>query len=196
MSSIASPIQFNEAYYDALVTSEYQGSTNMLAWLNANLQLFQDVFLCLNNFNSSFDIDQAVGAQLDILGVIIGVSRVVNFQPLGGVSPVLDDDSYRLLLKARVFGNHWNGLTATLRIIWSALFPSGVLLVTDNQDMTVSFYIAGAFSSIIQDLISNDYILPRPQGVLYTFSFATLPILGFDQDTAFVAGWDLGHFAS
>jgi hypothetical protein len=105
------------------------------------------------------------------------------------VSPILDDTTYRLLLQATIYRNHWNGLLSSLRTIWNALFPSGVLLFTDNQNMTVNFYIAAAFTSIIQDLITNNLILPRPQGVLYTFSFATLPLLGYDEATPYIAGW-------
>ena len=186
---------FNLAYYLSQPTSEYQVSPNFLAWLTANLQVFQDVYTCAANLLAAFDLGQAVGAQLDTLGQVIELSRTVTFEPTGGVSPVLDDETYRLLLRAAVFKNHWNGKTSSLRTMWNALFPGGVMLITDHQDMSVDFYIAGAFSSIIQDLIVNGYIIPRPQGVLYTIVFATLPLLGFDFDNSFISGFDSGHFA-
>ena len=148
---------------------------------------------CANQFNSAFDIDQAEGVQLDILGVILGQSRTVGFQPSGGASPILDDITYRLLLRARVYQNHWGGKTSELRLIWQALFPGGLLFITDNQDMTVDFFCAGAFTLIVQDLLTNGYIRPRPQGVKYTLHIATLPMLGVDQETDFVAGLDVGH---
>src|SRR5579872_1634812 len=109
----------------------------MLAWLRANLQLFQDCFNCLEQFGGAFDITKAVGMQLDILGSIIGQSRTVGFQPSSSVSPVLDDDTYRLLLQARIAQNHWNGLMDSLLTIWRSLFPGGTLIVDDQQDMTV-----------------------------------------------------------
>ena len=160
-----------------------------------NCQILQDAYNCVNNFPSAFDLQLAVGPQLDALGVIIGQSRTVGFQPSNSVSPILDDTTYRLLLQARVFQNHWGGTTQELRPIWNALFPGGTLLITDNQNMTVSIVVAGAFTSIIQDLILNGYILPRPQGVLYDIALAELPIFGADLNTAFIAGVDLGHVA-
>jgi Protein of unknown function (DUF2612) len=159
------------------------------AWLAGNLQLCQDVLNCANSFDSSLDLSQAVGVQLDELGVILGQSRTVSFQPSDSVSPVLTDSVYRLLLQATVLRNHWNGLLVSLRGIWNQLFPSGILLWTDNQNMTVNFYVAAPLSSIQQDLIANDLIIPRPQGVLYTFSFAALPLVGYDEATADIAGW-------
>lgn len=78
--------------------------------------------------------------------------------------------------------------------IWRNLFPGGTLIVNDHQDMTVAIFVAGSFSSIIQDLILNGYIIPRPQGVLYTITMATLPMLGFDRNDAYVAGWDTGKY--
>lgn len=191
----AAPIPFSLPYYIDLITSEYNGSPNLLAWLNANIQLFQDALNCANGLNANFDLGIAFGAQLDTLGLILGQPRTMTFQPSDSVSPILDDSTYRLLLQATVLRNHWNGLLSSLRTIWNALFPGGLLLFTDNQNMTVNFYIAAPFTSIIEDLISHDLILPRPQGVLYIYSFAGEPLFGFDQSTAAVAGFDLGHFA-
>ncbi len=182
------------AYYRGLVTSEYQTAAKMLAWLTASITPFQDGLICLMTFAPAFDINQAVGPQLDVLGNIIGQRRTVDFQPSNGVSPILDDDGYRFLLKARIMQNHWDGRIGTLLAMWRRIFPGGTLLVTDHQDMTVTLVISGAFTSIMQDLISHGYIVPRPQGVLYNYSFPTLPILGLDRSDDYVAGLDLGHF--
>lgn len=185
---MASP-NFSLDYYLSLATGEYRASPMFMAWLTANLQLFQDVLNCVQGFTADLDIDQAVGPQLDTLGLILGQPRTLSFQPSDSVSPVLDDSDYRLLLQATVQRNHWNGLLLSLRAIWNDLFPSGILLFTDNQNMSVNFYIAAPFTSIIEDLINNDLILPRPQGVQYIFSFAALPLLGFDFDNGTIAGW-------
>jgi hypothetical protein len=184
----------NSAYYKSLITSEYQASPNMLAWLGASIQPFQDTLACLAGFPAAFDIITAVGPQLDILGSILGQPRTVTFQPSGAVSPVLDDTTYRLLLQASIQKNHWDGTLDALIGIWRFVFPGGLLIVDDHQNMTVDLFVAAAFTSIIQDLVLHGYMLPRPQGVLYTYFIATLPIFGFDRDDAFVAGFDQGHF--
>lgn len=188
------PIQsLSITYYQNLLTSEYQLSTKWLAWLGGVLQILDDASRCISTLDSAFDLDVAVGVQLDTLGVLIGQSRTVGFQPSGGVNPVLDDTTYRLLLKARVAQNQWDGTVGSLQGTWQQLFPGGRIIIDDTQDMAATIILSGAFTSITQDLILNGYIVPRPEGVLYNYTFPTLPIFGVDQDTAFVAGVDLGH---
>jgi hypothetical protein len=141
-----------------------------------------------------FDLDVAIGAQLDALGDIAGIGRTVNFQPSGGVSPTLDDDTYRLLIKAKIAQNQWDGTITSLYLVWQALFPGGVIVIEDNQNMTADIVLTGTFSTIAQELISNGYIVPRPEGVLYTYIFSELPIFGFDSAPGFIAGFDVGHW--
>ena len=167
----------------------------MLAFLRVLLQYVDDVAQCIATFNTAFDVDFAEGVQLDTVGAIVGASRRVGFQPSNGVSPVLDDDTYRIFIKARIALNQWDGNIDSLQPIWSTLFQGGTIVIEDQQDMTAEIFLTGAFSSIIQDLIINGYIVPRPQAVLYTYTFSTLPIFGFDQDNAFIAGFDHGHWA-
>ena len=186
---------YSLSYYLSLFTSQYQSSPKFLAWARACLLTLDDTSVCIDNLINDFDLDYAVGAQMDILGRLIGCSRTLPFQPSNGVSPILDDSTYRILLKARIAWNAWDGRLNSLQAIWQNLFPGGRIIVSDNQNMTVDIVLAGAFSSIIQDLISNGYIVPRPQGVLINYTFATLPVLGFDQNNDYVAGFDLGHFA-
>ena len=155
------------AAYLSCVTSEWRGATKFLAWLSANLQPYQDGIACLNQFDVAFGLLTAVGPQLDVLGNILGQSRTVGFQPRFGISPILDDTTYRLLLRARIWQNHFGGTTVKLWPGWYNLFPQSQLLIQDNQDMTVNLLVGLAASTITQDLITNGYIIPRPQGVLY-----------------------------
>lgn len=183
------------SYYLSLVTSEYQQSPNLLGWLSIPLLRLTDASNALDSFTAAFDLDLAIGSQLDTLGVIVGQSRTVGFQPSAGVSPVLDDDTYRLLLRAKIAQNQWDGTIDSLQTIWQSLFPSGHINLLDGQNMAVTIVLSGAFSSITQDLITNGYIVPRPEGVLYNYTFSTLPIFGFDQDSAFIAGFDKGKWS-
>jgi hypothetical protein len=167
-----------------------------MSWMAALLQPISDFCTLLSNFAfPAFDLDWAVGPQLDILGEWIGAARTVPFQPSDGVSPVLTDADYRIFLKAKIAQNQWNGHISSLYPIWESLFPGGIIYIQDNQNMTVTITLSGGFSSIVQDLISNGYIIPRPEGVQYTFEFATLPIFGFDgTNPSFIAGFDVGHW--
>lgn len=180
-------------YYLSLFTSQYKLSKKLLDFAAKAWQPIDDLTNCLAFVTSNYDLDNAIGKQLDVCGQLIGQSRTVAFQPSGGISPILDDFTYRLLLKARIAQNTWDGKTVSLYAIWQILFPGGRLVINDNQNMTATIIIAGGFSSIIIDLITNGYIVPRPEGVLYNYVTTTLPIFGADENNAYIAGADLGH---
>ena len=182
-------------YYLDLLTSQYRppSSPKLNALLYALLKKFDDVSQCLVQMDTAIDLDVAVGSWLDNLGATVGVSRTVSFQPTGGVSPVLDDASYRILIKARIGWNQWDGKIDSLYTLWVQLFPSGNIVIEDQQNMTANILVTGSFPSIIKDLISNGYIVPRPEGVLYTYFFGTLPYFGADLDNAYIAGADVGY---
>lgn len=181
------------SYYLNLFTSQYKLSPKLLAFAAKAWQPIDDLTSLLTFITGNYDLSLAEGYQLDVCGQLIGQSRIVGFQPSGGVSPILDDNTYRILLLARVAQNNWSGKTADLYGIWQTLFPGGTIIINDNQNMTATIIIAGSFSSIILDLITNGYIVPRPETVAYTYITSDLPIFGADLNNAFVAGADLGH---
>ena len=183
------------SYYLGVITSEYQGSPKFLQWLSILLQPLDDASQCLEGMTLAFDLDYAVGVQLDTLGVIIGQSRTMTFQPSNGVSPVLDDTTYRLLLRARIARNQWDGTIDSLQSTWQTLFPGGQISVEDAQNMSATIVLSGAFTSIAQDLIKNDLIVPRPAGVLYNYTFGSLPAFGFGPATSVIGGFGIGKWA-
>lgn len=195
MSTGQTPTQSLQiGYYLNLLTSEYRVDPLFNQWLYSVLSIADDISNCLMFITSAFDLDFAVGAQLDVLGVIVGANRTVPFQPSSGVSPVLDDTTYRLLIKATIANNQWNGTIGTLYPIWTTLFPGGNIIILDNQNMTATIILTGSFSSIIQDLIVNGMIVPRPQAVQYNYIFGQLPFFGFGPANAYVAGFGVGHW--
>jgi hypothetical protein len=181
-------------YYLSLPTSEYQNKPLFMAWLQVLLTPFNDAATLAANMYFYFDIDNAVGPQLDFIGQLIGQSRTVNFSPTNGSSPTLSDSDYQVLLKATIIKNTWDGTIPSLYTAWSLLFPDGIIVLQDNQNMTMNVIIAGIFSSNIHDLITNGYIVPRPAGVLVNYVFGTLPAFGFDVEDAYVAGCDVGSW--
>ena len=182
-------------YYTNLLTSQYRNSPKLTALLYMLLKKLDDVSQCLVSMDTAFDLDSAVGVQLDALGQIVGAARTVGFQPHNNVSPVLDDATYRILIKARVGWNQWDGTIDSLFSLWRALFPNGNIVIQDNQNMSANIVLTGTFTSIVQDLINNGYIIPRPEGVEYTYSFGTLPYFGFGSSPGFIAGFGTGHWA-
>ena len=182
-------------YYLNLLTSEYRLAPNLNAWLQALLSVGSDTGSLLAGMTEAFDLDLAIGAQLDVAGRILQMPRTVPFQPSGSVSPVLDDTTYRLLLYATIANAQWDGTVEALQPLWSQLFPGGLIRVVDNQNMSATIALSGTFTSIVQDLITNGFIVPRPMGVQYTYIFAALPVFGTDESNSFIAGVDLGHIS-
>lgn len=125
-----------------------------------------------------------------------GLTVNVSASPISTpINPVLGDDDYRILLKAKIGQNEWDGTIDSLYPLWQGLFPGGLIIINDNQDMTATIFLAGTFSDLVITMIVNGLIVPRPEGVLYNYVFGEMPIFGFGRSDAFVAGWGLGHWA-
>jgi len=121
-----------------------------------------------------------------------GTGFTVNITQM--VSPVLSDSDYRILLLTTVFRNHWNGQIDSFQGFWPGVFPGGAIQIQDHQDMSATIQLTGQFSPIMQDMIYFDMIVPRPEGVLYNYTFPQMPYFGFDVNTPQEAGFDLGKF--
>jgi hypothetical protein len=150
---------------------------------------------CTAQMYQNFDLSLAVGPQLDAIGAIVGAPRALPFQPTGGYSSILGDADYLTLIRAKIAKNQWNGSIGAIYTMWNQLFPGATLTLTDNQDMTVTVSLSGSITSLQQQMIENDLILMRPQGVLYVFGTAETPIFGFSGDGTLIAGFSEGHWA-
>ena len=67
----------NLDYYKRLVTSEYRGSPRFTAMVEKLVNYGLDIDDSINNMLLAFEVDNASTAQLDILGSIVGVSRLL-----------------------------------------------------------------------------------------------------------------------
>lgn len=186
--------------YLKLFTSEYQNSSNLLNWANTLMAPLDDVVTVANDFLEEFDLETAIGDQLDIIGEIVGAERTLPFEPTATgspaepVSPILDDETYRIYLKAKIALNHWDGLSESVAPIWERLFPGGLVSIQDNLNMTMDIFVAGITSQIILDMIENRLMIPRPEGVGVNINIGSVPFFGFDLDNSFIAGFDVGKF--
>ena len=200
------------SYYTNLITSQYKTKPNFMAWLNVLLTPFNDCQTLLNEMYSYFDIDNAVGIQLDYLGILIGQTRKVtitqttvdeviadidtieDWDTLDTPTGNLNDDNYRFLLKAKIIMNNWDGTIPSLVTAWKNLFANSTINIYDNQNMSMTITLGGDFTNLERALIVSDYIIPRPAGVQINYYFGTLPIFGFDLDTTQISGFDKGSW--
>lgn len=113
-----------------------------------------------------FDIYHAVGAQLDVIGQLVGADRRFPLVDLPDQPNLLDDESYRQIILARIVQNQWDGSYERFHEIWDTTL-GGILDATyrDNQDMSMDVSVKGMLSPTLKELIFHGYFLPKPMGV-------------------------------
>ena len=146
-------------YYRNLIAQQHRDRTKFLSTVDAlcgSCVSIQDV---LYGLISAFDVDNAAGDQLDIIGLWVGLSRAVSI-PLDGyyfewgdaVNPTktgwgygvwkgtgdpttgietMNDQMYRSMLKAKIKANHWNGdKSGCYEILRAILGDSPQIIIT------------------------------------------------------------------
>lgn len=149
--------------YTGLITNEHSDKPKYMAMVGVVAQPLVDALNVSQGLSADFDLDLAIGAQLDQVGLWVGIGRRINtpltgvyfsfdteglgfgqgvwkgpFDPDTGVIE-LDDETYRLLLRAKIAANHWDGTMETSKAILDAVFnPDGgseFIEVTANNEM-------------------------------------------------------------
>lgn len=182
--------------YLNLIPSQHRDKSKYIAFLTLLLTPFINVSKINEEIKLLLNLDTATGTILDMIGKILVLPRLVNFQPSDGSSPILDDDHYRLILKAKVAKNQWKGTMDDLYNMWDNLFPNNPLLLVDRQNMTASVVVVGLNSTLERELITNGYIVPKPAGVRYDYGFTEEPIYSQDMNTEWLKGFDEGYWLS
>jgi hypothetical protein len=212
--------------YTGLITSEHADKPKFMAMVHAVAGCFGAQQDALASFITKFDLDQAAGDQLDIIGLWVGIGRRVKtpltgvyfsldiigvgfdqgvwqgpFDPSTGIT-LLDDDTYRLLIRAKIGANHWDGTLASTKAILETIFNGDTqVFIQDNQDMSMLIGISGQIpSAIFLALLSGGYIPLKPEGVRVSTYVVTsadgAPIFGFDMTGPYVSGFDAGSWAN
>lgn len=151
------------------ITSEHKVRPKFMGLVEARLKPFIDLVECLEEIDKAFDLDTATGNQLDVIGEYVGVKRLLNFQP-EYADAILTDPYYRMLLKARISLNNWDGTVEGIKKIWSDVFPDYEIQVADNQNMTMEVRIVGLGALFEGELVRHGYITPKPMGVRVDYS--------------------------
>lgn len=211
-----------QKYLD-LITSEYQGQPKFMAMIALSVSASVRVQNLMESFATIFDLNLAVGDQLDIIGKWVGISRLIA-EPISGVyfawddisndgwdfgiwqgpfDPItaivsLPDDVYCTLIKGKIAANTWDGSIPAAYEVWAILFPELSIIIQDNQDMTMTFgVLGGPIDSLTQALLFGGYIPLKPEGVRvnYIVSVDTNPLFAWDTNTPQLQGWDSASWA-
>ena len=213
------------AYLD-LITSQHRGKPKFEALVDLASGSFSDVETVINSIPELFDLDTAKGEQLDVVGEWVGLGRYVGtaltgvyfplddaalgfdagvwkgpFDPASGLTR-LDDDSYRLALRAKIGANHWDGTVESLQVILDKVFHGydAVVFSGDHQDMSMSFFMVGPLPPpVIAALLTGGYLSIKPSGVLvrgyFKPSVSDTPLFALDSSGIYASGLDSGSLA-
>lgn len=212
--------------YVDLITSYHASKPLFVQHVDLSTRPLVDAASTMAGMTAAFDIDTAVGVQLDIIGEWVGRSRIVS-EPITGVyfsfdadglgfeqgvwqGPYdpdsgftkLSDEVYRVILKAKIAINNWDGTNDSLPdILNTALAGSGLSMqIIDNQDMTISVIVFPEIdiADVSRELLAairQGYLTVKAAGVLagsiITPSTGT-QMFGFDLDNEYFAGFDTG----
>lgn len=160
-------------HYLNLITSEYRDKPKYIAMLTALLQPSDDIFALGVTVGDEFDADLAVGKQEDVLGDVVKIDRTLPYQPISSPSPVMDNESYRALIKAQIAKNLWRGGIEDMEEVWQTLFGTRIA-IQDNQDMTITVSL-NPYSGMLRENLLHELIIPKPQSVRvrYNIDYST-----------------------
>ncbi|MDH0287667.1 DUF2612 domain-containing protein [Pseudomonas sp. GD04087] len=211
--------------YLALITTEHSKRSKYMAMVEAVIGPVVDALNASQGLPGDFDLNQAIGTQLDIVGLWVGISRRVHtplvgvyfsldmtgvgfdqgvwkgpFDPDSGIVE-LDDDTYRVLIKAKIGANHWDGTLGASKEILDLVFNGDThVFIQDNQDMSMTIGVSGAMPSAISlALLTGGYIPIKPEGVRVDYYIVTStdgPLFGFDVSNEYISGFDQGSWGT
>jgi hypothetical protein len=210
--------------YIGLITSWHSDKPRFVNTVAVLVQPLIDAQDMLARLTADFDLDTAIGVQLDMVGQWIGRTRYVD-QPITGVFfsfdlpadrvgfdqgiwigpydptdaiTALDDETYRSVLKLQAIANHWDGTLSSIADQMDAVFPG--IAIQDKGDtptglMAMDVLIPAALiNSLLLAVLEQDFPI-KPSGVLTNFIETTVTTQPiFAFDVPFVTDGLLGGF--
>lgn len=189
---VAGSIPADPTSYLDLITSEHRSRPNFVAVVTVLLQPLCDLQVNVGVIPALYDIDVAVGDQLDKVGEWIGVTRNVSValtgvyfslddallgldqgsmqgpdDPTGGLVE-LPDSGYRTLLRARIAANHWDGSIPGAYAAWDLAFSgTGFSIgIVDLNNMHFIYVLFGLMpDALTLALFTGGLLDLRPAGV-------------------------------
>ncbi len=193
------------------IYAQYRTKPRAVAWYNIVRSLAAEIESAADAVRIMYEIDTAVGEQLNILGRIVVIDRnyiapvpmvatqfaasTDNPGEFGNDSAMfsalsidsdseLTDELYRLIIKSKIIKNNSDATIESILFGMNFMLPNAeVLRVTDNEDMsfTVEFY--GNITEVERYAVLNSTLVPKPQGVRFGGFLEGINYVQFGDDT-------------
>lgn len=215
------PFEVNnfEADVNEIITMQFYDKPVFRKYLTLAKQEFAELMETQRALMQERDIDSAIGAQLDIIGKIVGQERVMKGMdvtnwfgfldnvlsdtfgelsgtPVGGVwwslgqpygtDLILDDDKYRIMIKAKIIKNTSNGTNEDFIRFARFVLNSTVEFLEDEGgrakvqiNKPLSLFERTLIAQIFEGEFYNYSYYPRPLGVFITIIDGVQGDLGF-----------------
>lgn len=160
-------------YYKDLLILQYKGKEKAEAHISLLADIFSMDLLPLEVL-AAFNLDDAVGVQLDVVAKYFGVSRTGRI--LTGITVTLSDDDLRDLLKIVQITNYTNATYFEMQKLLFQNFGNDIELY-DYLNMRMGYFIYPSIgSNILAQFIVANNLLPSPMGVTISST-----IVGYDN---------------
>jgi len=214
---------FTESYLNLLIL-QYSDLPKAEQTITALIAKYEEVYNVILQFEEAFDVDTAVGVQLDTIGKVVGLNRTVPdvipkvyfgfadtpntdtfskapfFRTFDNTltDTQLNDSDYRFFIKAKIAKNVVTAkmIDDDLSIQDAIAFMFGdAAYVSDNQDMTMTLYIDETYPTRLLTFLSALNLIPRPQAVGIKYAIIiSSKTFGFNNNPNAV-GFEQGKFA-
>lgn len=180
--------------YVALITSQYSDSTKFNALVEAMVAPFCELQRLAVTLIQEYSVDAAIGDQLDVIGLWVGVNRTCIVYSLGeffswdttsaegfdaadwigdgdntSYSLTMDDDQYRIVINAKIYANQCGYLKSDIYAILAIMFPLDTIDVIDNLDMTMTVNYPAAMDADNKTILLSECVPLKPTGVTIEF---------------------------
>lgn len=175
------------------IYAQYRDKPKAVAWYAIARQLGGSIEAAAQAVRKSYDIDTAVGEQLNVIGRIVVAPRsFVGSIPMNPAlfdltdgdefgddgamfsaltidqDGQLSDDLYRLVIKAKIIKNNGDATIENILDGMNFLLPrADVLRVTDDEDMSFSIEFYGQITKLERFALLNAGLVPKPQAVRF-----------------------------
>lgn len=175
------------------IYAQYRDKPKAVDWYQIARKLGGSIEDAAEAVRKSYDIDNARGEQLSVLGRIVVVPRsFVGSIPMDpGLFDLTDgdefgddeamfsaltidqdgqlsDELYRLVIKAKIIKNNGDATIENILDGMNFLVPNAeVLRVTDGEDMSFSIEFYGQITNLERFALLNTGLVPKPQAVRF-----------------------------